>query len=300
MRKVFLMEVSRAVFLIQESSPSSQSLHEIIASAVVEAKAVLIRADFAIFEGYTPHAPLEEISSASLIICDLSHVRPNLMFELGWAQAFGKPIIVITRSGTSLPFWASHFQTIIYDELDLVLTRDLVKRLTIAITQWLTNPEEASRRNRLSKESKRTVFISYSHTDKKYLHRLLVHLKPLEREELIDLWVDTKLKAGDKWEDQIRAALDQASVVILLISADFLASDFIVNNELPPILKGAEEKGTVILPIILKACRFLRDVNLRRFQAFNSPLEPVIALSEAQQEELYDKVAERVESQLRA
>jgi len=92
-----------------------------------------------------------------------------------------------------------------------------------------------------------------------------VHLKPLERDGLIDLWVDTRLRPGDRWKKEISAALERAQVAILLISADFLASDFITNDELPPILTAAEQKGTRIIPIILKPCRFARDKNLRHF-----------------------------------
>src|SRR6218665_3206938 len=87
------------------------------------------------------------------------------------------------------------------------------------------------------------IFISYSHKDAEYLERLLVHLKPLERDGLIDTWVDTRLLAGDRWKKEIDAALKKARVAVLLVSADFLASDFIINNELPPLLKAAEEQG---------------------------------------------------------
>ena len=54
--------------------------------------------------------------------------------------------------------------------------------------------------------------------------------------------------SGEKWKQKIEKALNDASIAILLISADFIASDFIINNELQPLLKNAEEKGTVILP----------------------------------------------------
>ncbi len=53
----------------------------------------------------------------------------------------------------------------------------------------------------------------------------------------------TKIKAGDKWKEKIERALEKSAIAILLISADFLASDFIVDNELPPLLKSAEGKG---------------------------------------------------------
>jgi len=139
------------------------------------------------------------------------------------------------------------------------------------------------------------IFISYNHKDQPFLERLMVHLKPLEKQGLIDTWVDTKLLAGDKWKAEIETALKNAKVGILLISADFLASDFIIDNELPPMLQSAEEKGTLIIPVILKPCRYLRDKNLREFQAINSPEEPLSFLNENERELIYDTIALRIE-----
>jgi len=139
------------------------------------------------------------------------------------------------------------------------------------------------------------IFISYSHNDREYLDRLLIHLKPLEKEGLIDVWADTRLKAGDQWRVEIKKALDRASVAILLVSADFLASDFITENELPPLLRKAQEQGTRIIPVILKPCRFARDKNLQQFQAFNNPSETVVRMTAGKQEKLYDALAAEVE-----
>jgi len=127
------------------------------------------------------------------------------------------------------------------------------------------------------------------------LNRILVHLKPLERNGLIDLWSDKKIKVGDKWKERITEALLSASVAILLISADFLASDFIVDNELPPILSAAENKGTRIIPLVIKPSRFIRDSNLSKFQALNDPSLPLIRMSEADREETYQKLSELIE-----
>ncbi|MCP4594940.1 MAG: toll/interleukin-1 receptor domain-containing protein [Neptuniibacter sp.] len=146
-----------------------------------------------------------------------------------------------------------------------------------------------------SQSKRKKVFISYSHQDKKYLERLLVHLKPLEKKELIDAWVDTQLMAGDRWKKEIEKALTSAKAAVLLVSADFLASDFIVDNELPPLLQKANSEGATIIPVILKPCRFTRDVNLNEFQAINSPDEPVGLLDEVEREMVFDAVSQRIE-----
>lgn len=146
-----------------------------------------------------------------------------------------------------------------------------------------------------SEEAGSNVFISYSHRDAEFLARLMVHLRPLERQGLIDLWVDTKLEVGDQWRSAIEEALTNARVAILLISADFLASDFIVQDELAPLLDQAKSKGLRIIPVIIKPCRFQRDKSLSRFQAINDPTAPLSTLLEGEQERIYDRISEAVE-----
>jgi len=145
----------------------------------------------------------------------------------------------------------------------------------------------------------KSIFVSYCHEDKKHLKRLQVHMRPLEKEGLVDLWDDTKIKVGEKWKEEIANALSKAAIAILVISADFLASDFIVDNELPPILEKAELDGTRIVPIILKPCRFSRDKNLSKFQALNSPDKPLLSMSEVEQEELWDRLCHLIEEELK-
>lgn len=143
--------------------------------------------------------------------------------------------------------------------------------------------------------TKRTqVFVSYSHADSEHLLRLKVHLRPYERKGQIDLWADTKIKSGQKWRSEIEWALDRAAVAVLLVSADFLASDFVVENELPPLLEAAQAEGVKILPVILKPCAFSPTKEISQFQAVNPPSNPLISLGEAEREAVWVKLAEEV------
>lgn len=138
------------------------------------------------------------------------------------------------------------------------------------------------------------IFVSYSHADADWLKRLQVHLKPLERAGTIEWWDDTRILPGMVWRDEIEKALAAAHIGVLLVSADFLASDFIANHELPPLLAAAQDKGLTILSLIVGPSQFQNMPELSRFQAVNPPSQPLIGLSKAEQEAVLLKLAERI------
>ena len=139
------------------------------------------------------------------------------------------------------------------------------------------------------------IFVSYSHRDTAWLKRLQVHLKPLVRSGVIDLWDDTRIKSGELWQKEIQDALDQTFAAILLISADFMASDFIHDEEIPPLLLAAEQQGIVILPVIISPSNFTEVPALSRFQAVNPPSEPLIGMVKADSEALFVLLARTVQ-----
>jgi hypothetical protein len=136
----------------------------------------------------------------------------------------------------------------------------------------------------IPEEGRRKVFVSYSHTDSEWLKRVQIHLKDLTRRGLVELWDDTKIQSGAQWREEIRGALESAKVAVLLISADFIASDFIAEDELPSLLTAAEQEGIKILPLILSPSRFEKIESLAKFQSVNPPSKPLIELSKAEQE----------------
>lgn len=118
--------------------------------------------------------------------------------------------------------------------------------------------------------SRNKVFISYSHKDKKFLDELLAHLKPLERAGRVSAWSDQQIKPGSEWAEQIKLALDSAKVAVLLVTKDFLASDFIDQNELGPLLVAARENGVAIRWVLVRDCNWIKTP-LKDYQAAYPP-----------------------------
>jgi hypothetical protein len=99
-----------------------------------------------------------------------------------------------------------------------------------------------------------TVFISYSHADEALKNELVKHLEPLRRLRLIDAWHDRKLKAGDDWEKTISQQLENASIILLLVSIDFINSSYCYDIELDRALERHGKKEAVVIPVILRNC----------------------------------------------
>ncbi len=231
------------------------------------------------------------VGQHDIFLCDLTTGNGNAAYLAGLAEAMQKPVIYIRNSEASTLALLREKRILNYSSHSL--SDEFFTQLSNTIESAINNPTAPLPAEGETRKS--SAFISYSHRDKQYLDRLMVHLKPIQRKDLLDVWVDTRIKTGDKWRDSIQDALSQASIAILLISADFLASDFIVDNELPPILLQAEVKGTRIIPVILSSCRFSRDPTLNCFQSVNNPAQPLSAMTHDEREAIYDHLVEDIE-----
>ncbi|MBN1569937.1 MAG: TIR domain-containing protein [Acidobacteria bacterium] len=137
------------------------------------------------------------------------------------------------------------------------------------------------------------VFISYSHKDYRYLERILVHLGALELKG-IEAWSDKNIESGARWEEEITAAIASARVALLLISADFCASRFIQQKEVPLLLTKAENEGSKIISLIVKPLVALPPY-LARLQAFNSIEDPLADMSPTMREKKYVELAREIQ-----
>jgi adenylate cyclase len=144
---------------------------------------------------------------------------------------------------------------------------------------------------------KGSLFISYSHGDQHWLRLLQKHLKPYIRSGSIEIWDDTKIKAGDQWKASICGALERAQVALLIVSPNFLESDFISNNELPPLLDAARGRGLRILWLPVTASSY-QETKIEDFQAAHNPANPLDDMSEAQQHHALVEVCRLIKSAL--
>lgn len=180
------------------------------------------------------------------------------------------------------------------DYCDIVLPNKTGKSITLLKKEENKKMDKTNEEKKM--EEKHSIFISYSHADEVWLKKLLTHLKSLKKYYGIEEWEDKHLRTSDKWEEEITKALNKATFAILLVSADFLASDFIDNNELQPLLKNAENKGTKIMPLIVSPCATFVECGLSVYQAANDPKRTLIEMNEGEVQRTLAKLVEDIKS----
>src|SRR5947208_10061471 len=96
------------------------------------------------------------------------------------------------------------------------------------------------------------IFFCYAHEDETLLNKLKAHLRPLQRQGLIDVWHDRDINAGQEWEQEISKHLNEAQIILLLISPDFMDSDYCYSKEMQRALERHEHREARVIPIILR------------------------------------------------
>jgi internalin A len=118
------------------------------------------------------------------------------------------------------------------------------------------------------------VFISYAYEDQRLRERLEAHLALLQQQGLITMWHDRKIIAGTEWASEIDAQLHTAQIILLLVSAAFLASEYCNGIEMARILKRHESGQARVIPVILRPVDW-RIAPLNKLQALPTGAEPV-------------------------
>src|SRR5437588_2959092 len=96
------------------------------------------------------------------------------------------------------------------------------------------------------------LFITYAHEDEQLLNKLKTHLRPLQRQGLITVWHDRAISAGTEWEREIGERLNRAQIILLLVSPDFIDSDYCYGSEMKRALEHHEGGDARVIPIILR------------------------------------------------
>jgi TIR domain len=97
------------------------------------------------------------------------------------------------------------------------------------------------------------IFFSYAHEDEEFLNKIQKHLIPLYREGLIELlWHDRNIGAGTEWEKQIDTFLNKADIILLLVSPDFMASDYCYSKEMKRAIERHDHQQACVIPVILR------------------------------------------------
>lgn len=251
------------------------------------------------------HDPIEKALMDALTDIRDQEKKFEKDIELWIDTSFDEPTMKTVR-GKIFPSWgfaivgggvASRVSSLVQDVKNLISeTKDLERRLpyfkdSSGEARVVDEPQPSEKIS----AARDRVFVAYCHRNKRWLERLKTHLTPLVRKGILELWEDTQLKPGTAWRDEISKALAKASVAVLMISADFLASEFIATKELPDILNGEKERGLVVVPVFVAPCRI--PEGLANFQGINDPKRTLEEITEADADrilvQLVDFVFER-------
>jgi hypothetical protein len=122
-----------------------------------------------------------------------------------------------------------------------------------------------------------SVFISYSHADEAYRKDLGVALASLRDEEKVSEWHDRRIEGGEEWDDVIRRQLDKADVILMLLSADFIASDYIRKIEIPAAIERHYRGDAVVIPVFIRRFDYSSSAPYARLQGYPTNALPVDA-----------------------
>src|SRR5260370_8754597 len=118
-----------------------------------------------------------------------------------------------------------------------------------------------------------SIFFCYAHEDEALLNKLKAHLRSLQRQGLIDVWHDRDISAGTEWEQEIKKHLNEANIILLLVSPDFMDSDYCYSIEMKRALERHQHGEARVIPIILR--RVYWQGILGTLQALPTDAKPV-------------------------
>ena len=152
------------------------------------------------------------------------------------------------------------------------LTQALLSLLsTLDDSVFGTKPQPITRTEQASNSSSeptvpKKMFISYAREDFEYVERFKRFMYPLQREGLVETWSDSNLAPGQSWSDAIQQEMEEADIILYMVSVDFLNSSFINENERVWANKHVGDRGTIIVPVIVRPAPW----NAEDFSKYNA------------------------------
>lgn len=137
------------------------------------------------------------------------------------------------------------------------------------------------------------IFFAYSREDSILRERLDKHLSGLKRKNYVNTWYDGKIDAGKEWEKEIDTHLSKADIILLLISADFIASDYCYDVEMTKAISRHEKGDAVIIPIILNPCDW-SDLSFSKIQGLPQNGKPITSTHWENSEIALNEVAKSI------
>src|SRR5947209_12107512 len=133
-----------------------------------------------------------------------------------------------------------------------------------------------------------SIFFCYAHEDEDLLNKLKRHLWPLQRQGLIDVWHDRDISAGTEWEQEISQHLNAAQIILLLVSPDFMFSEYCYGVEMKRAIERHQRGEARVVPIIVRPVQW-KAAPFGKLQALPTDGKPITGRSWRNRDEaLYD------------
>jgi TIR domain len=142
-----------------------------------------------------------------------------------------------------------------------------------------------------------SIFFSYSHVDEGLRDLLETHLSPLKRQGLISAWHDRRILAGSEFAKQIDQHLEEADVILLLVSPNFIASDYCYDLEMSRALEKHKDGSAIVIPVILRPCDW-HDLSFGKLLAAPTDGKPISTWPNI--DEAFQEVVKAIKAAIRA
>lgn len=119
------------------------------------------------------------------------------------------------------------------------------------------------------------IFCSYAHEDQVFVQQLKTHFAPLVRLHSWVFWTDMEISAGEEWEPTIQEHLNTAQIILLLVSPDFMASDYCYGKEMQRAIERHEQKEARVIPILVRPVAFWKQAPFGKLQALPVGSKPI-------------------------